>query len=113
MARAWRLTDAGRAVIDEHKAACAGFRMTALTHDVLGAIASLREDGVAPSNRDIARATGVRDEGQISKLLARLEGRGLIENTGGPSWGGNAWRLACGGEAALLASRPGIPKVAR
>ena len=33
------------------------------------------------SNREVAEHAGVADQGQISKLLARLEGLGLIENT--------------------------------
>ncbi|HEY7962093.1 MAG TPA: hypothetical protein VID29_09245 [Solirubrobacteraceae bacterium] len=40
------------------------------------------------------------DQGQISKLLLRLQNLGLIENTGdGPSKGEpNAWRLTAKGE---------------
>ena len=48
------------------------------------------------SNRDIADEAGVKDPGQISKLLARLERLGLLENTGeGAHTKGeaNAWRL--------------------
>ena len=49
------------------------------------------------SNREIAHAAKVKDEGQISKLLRRLEDHGLLENTGGASpAGGNAWRLTAG-----------------
>jgi hypothetical protein len=35
-----------------------------------------------PSNREIAEAAGIKDEGQMSKLLTRLEGLGLIVATG-------------------------------
>jgi hypothetical protein len=36
------------------------------------------------SNREIGELAGVNDQGQISKLmLSRLEGQGLVENTGG------------------------------
>ena len=48
------------------------------------------------SNRDIADAAGIRDPGQSSKLLARLERLGLLENTGeGAHTKGeaNAWQL--------------------
>jgi hypothetical protein len=34
------------------------------------------------SNREVAEAAGVEDQGQISKLLARLKTLGLIENAG-------------------------------
>ena len=34
------------------------------------------------SNRGIASEAGIADQGQVSKLLARLEHLGLIENTG-------------------------------
>ena len=47
------------------------------------------------SNRDVADAAGLNDEGQTSKLLARLERQGLIENVGlGFAHGEpNAWLL--------------------
>jgi AcrR family transcriptional regulator len=47
------------------------------------------------SNRQIASAAGISDQGQVSKLLARLEHLGLIENRGvGPIKGApNAWQL--------------------
>jgi AcrR family transcriptional regulator len=48
------------------------------------------------SNREIADAAGIKDQGQISKLLARLERLGLLENTGqGTHHKGepNAWQL--------------------
>ena len=50
----------------------------------------------AASNRDVADNAGVKDPGQISKLLARLERLGLVENTGeGAHAKGepNAWAL--------------------
>jgi len=66
-------------------------RLTYRTLRVLAAIA------VAPgiSNREVAHAAGVRDEGQISKLLARLERLGLIRNTGmgQPKGRPNAWTI--------------------
>jgi AcrR family transcriptional regulator/DNA-binding MarR family transcriptional regulator len=85
------------------------FRMTALTHEVLVVVGSVggRERGL--SNLEVARAAGVKDQGQISKLLARLQAHGLLENTGGgyPS-AGNAWRLTSRGEELLSASSPAI-----
>lgn len=52
------------------------------------------------SNLDVARHAGIKDQGQISKLLKRLTRLGLIENTGpGQRRGGsNAWRLSDEGE---------------
>ncbi len=67
-------------------------RLTYRTVRVLAAIATHQD----ASNRQVAEASGVQDQGQISKLLARLEHLGLIENTGtgGPTRGEpNAWRL--------------------
>jgi AcrR family transcriptional regulator/DNA-binding PadR family transcriptional regulator len=82
----------------------AAFRMTALTHEVLTAVSNLSEGETNPNNREIAQVAGVKDEGQISRLLRRLEGHGLLENTGGHSAAGNAWRLAPRGEELLSAS---------
>jgi DNA-binding MarR family transcriptional regulator len=83
-------------------AASKGLRMTALTHEVLTAVASLNEHGRSPSNLEIARAAAVKDQGQISKLLARLQNHRLLQNTGGeyPA-AGNAWQLTAHGKAAL------------
>jgi AcrR family transcriptional regulator len=71
-------------------------RLTYRTVRVLLAIAELGARGSGSSNRRIAEAADVADQGQISKLLARLENLGLIENAGagGPARGEpNAWRL--------------------
>ena len=66
-------------------------RFTYRTLRVLGAIA----DEPGASNRMVAEAAGVADQGQISKLLARLENLGLIRNTGVGHVKGepNAWEL--------------------
>jgi hypothetical protein len=55
------------------------------------------------SNREVARAAGLVDEGQTSKLLRRLAERGLVENVGPGQGGGrcNAWVLTSRGERAL------------
>ncbi len=66
-------------------------RLTYRTALVLGYIA--QEPGA--SNRVIGDHAGVSDQGQISKLLARLERLGLAANTGDGHLKGerNAWRL--------------------
>jgi AcrR family transcriptional regulator/DNA-binding MarR family transcriptional regulator len=85
----------------------AALRLTARTRLVLIAVAELGTRDMAPSNRQISQAAGVRDQGQISKLLARLEDQGLLHNTGGQRQGiPNAWRLTPHGKATLDASRP-------
>jgi AcrR family transcriptional regulator len=52
------------------------------------------------NNRQIAAQAGIADQGQVSKLLTRLEHLGLTRNEGeGPSKGGaNAWLLTAKGE---------------
>jgi AcrR family transcriptional regulator len=63
-------------------------RLTYRTIRVLLAIGELSGRGSAgrreshPSNRKVADAAGIRDQGQVSKLLARLQQLGLIENAG-------------------------------
>jgi DNA-binding MarR family transcriptional regulator len=76
-----------------------GIRPTYRTLRVLTAIA----EHPGSSNREVADSAGVLDEGQISKLLKRLESLGLIENTGeGQAEGkANAWRLTAEGEEVL------------
>jgi AcrR family transcriptional regulator len=71
-------------------------RLTYRTVRVLLAIAQLP----GASNRRVAEASGVQDQGQISKLLTRLEHLGLIHNGGlGPARGEpNVWRLTARGE---------------
>jgi AcrR family transcriptional regulator len=53
------------------------------------------------SNREVSERAGITDQGQISKLLARLARLGLMENTGqGQARGlSNAWRLTRRGQA--------------
>lgn len=66
-------------------------RLTYRTVRTLAAIAG----NPGASNRVIGDVAGIGDQGQISKLLTRLEKLGLIENTCVvPARGGaNAWRL--------------------
>ena len=60
------------------------------------------------SKREIAERSGVADQGQISKLLARLARLELVENTGeGQEKGAsNAWRLTPRGSRVERATRP-------
>jgi AcrR family transcriptional regulator/DNA-binding MarR family transcriptional regulator len=64
------------------------------------------------SNRQIADEAGVSDQGQISKLLARLEGLGLIENSseGQPSGEPNAWHLTLHGQQVQQAMHTQSPR---
>jgi AcrR family transcriptional regulator len=66
-------------------------RLTYRTMRVLAALAT--QPG--SSNRRVAEAAEIADQGQMSKLLARLQRVGLIENAGkGPGMGEpNAWTL--------------------
>ncbi len=76
-------------------------RLTYRTVRVLLAIAELSNNrGQGPSNRCVSEAADVADQGQISKLLARLQHLGLIENAGaGPARGEpNVWRLTKKGQ---------------
>ena len=78
-------------------------RITYRTLRVLSAIG----EHPGMSNRGVADLSGIADQGQMSKLLTRLEGLGLIENTtmtdhdrGAHQRAGepNAWRLTSKGE---------------
>jgi AcrR family transcriptional regulator len=66
-------------------------RLTYRTVRVLLAVAA----NPGSSNRTVANTAEINDQGQMSKLLARLQRLGLIENTGtGPMRGEpNAWQL--------------------
>ena len=74
-----------------------GMRLTYRTVMVLLAVA----EHPRASNRLIGETAGVPDQGQMSKLLARLQRVGLISNTGlGPGLGApNAWSLTEKGRA--------------
>jgi AcrR family transcriptional regulator len=79
------------------------FRPTLRTFTVLSAIAE--RPGL--NNREVSDAAGIVDQGQISRLLWRLEDQGLVANTGGNAQGTpKAWSLTPLGEQALHASRP-------
>jgi AcrR family transcriptional regulator len=75
-------------------------RLTYRTVRVLTSVAALGGRGSYPSNREIGLASGIQDQGQISKLLTRLAKLGLIENTGAGQARGapNAWMLTGKGQ---------------
>jgi chromosome segregation and condensation protein ScpB len=75
-------------------------RLTYRTLRVLAAIAEQDIQGAHPSNRRIGELAGVPDQGQISKLLARLERLELIHNSGHgqPRGEPNAWTLTAKGQ---------------
>jgi AcrR family transcriptional regulator len=68
-------------------------RLTYRTMRVLVAIG--RQPGA--SNRVIGTIAGIEDQGQASKLLARLRRLGLIENPVSETHTANAWRLTAAG----------------
>lgn len=70
-----------------------------MTHRTLLVLKAITEQPGA-SNRRVASEAGVADQGQISKLLGRLEGLGLIENRteGQHSGEPNVWHLAPKGQ---------------
>jgi hypothetical protein len=80
-------------------------KITYRTARVLSAIA----DYPGASNREIAERAGIVDQGQVSKLLARLASAELIANIGERSSRGapNSWRLTLGGEQVRAGAGPG------
>jgi AcrR family transcriptional regulator len=82
----------------------ADFRMTVRTQMVLAAVST----HPGSNNRRVSELVGISDQGQISRLMIRLQGHGLLENIGGEGQGApKAWRLTPGGEAAIDADRGG------
>jgi hypothetical protein len=129
--KAWCLTSYGEAVMDAHRGARGGrggwaspqrerggipagklsggtsFRMSVRAYLVLVAIEGSCAEGSDPSNVEVSRAAGIRDQGQISRMLRRLQANGLLQNSGGATAGAaNAWRLTLRGEALLHSSHP-------
>jgi AcrR family transcriptional regulator len=88
-----------------------GMRLTYRTARVLTAIA----ERPGASNREVADRAGIIDQGQISKLLSRLEDLGMIVNVGGGGLRGapNAWTLTPRGEQVEHAIRRGTVKSRR
>ncbi len=74
-------------------------RLTYRTVRVLAAVAT----NPASSNRQLGQAAGIEDQGQISKLLARLRKLGLIENADTDPGKGvpNAWTLTTRGQGVM------------
>jgi AcrR family transcriptional regulator/DNA-binding MarR family transcriptional regulator len=122
LARAWHLTAQGRTLLDTQRGEdlveaprpaephriARGFRLTALTHDILSAVAGLSKQGTRPTNYEIAELPGVKDTVQISKLLTRLQDHDLLQNTS-TTRGANAWQLTPRGEEILHASQTTEP----
>ena len=88
--------DALRAVLEHDPLRDVPMRLTYRTARVLQAVAEHPGD----SNRHIGEQADIYDQGQISKLLGRLERIGLLVNTGVGHTKGepNAWRLTALGE---------------
>ena len=82
-------------------------RVTYRTLRVLSVIG----DRPGGSNREIALAAGIADQGQVSKLLVRLRDLGFIRNTGlGHAAGAaNEWSLTAKGERLVGQYWPGAP----
>jgi AcrR family transcriptional regulator len=81
----------------------AELRPTLRTFAVLESIAE--QPGM--NNREVSDRAGISDQGQISRLLWRLEDQGLVQNAGGHEQGTpKAWSLTSHGEQALHATRP-------
>lgn len=83
-------------VSTEHPLKGLEMRLTTRTLLVLCAVAALP----GANNREIAEHAGITDQGQISKLLARLQRLALTENTGDGHAKGepNAWQLTTKGQ---------------
>jgi AcrR family transcriptional regulator len=81
----------------------AGMRLTYRTVRVLTAIA----EHPGASNRTVGDTAEIKDQGQISKLLARMERIGMVSNTGlGPGQGApNAWSLTSSGHQVVNSVR--------
>jgi AcrR family transcriptional regulator len=96
-----KLRSRARSTSADHGAAVddPGVRLTYRTVRVLTEIAG----HPGASNREVAERAGIVDQGQISKLLARLHSEELIANMGEGSTRGapNAWRLTERGERVL------------
>jgi AcrR family transcriptional regulator/DNA-binding MarR family transcriptional regulator len=77
--------------------------LTVRTYAVLAAVGG--HTGV--SNREVSDLVRVSDQGQISRLMARLDEEGLVENAGGRVQGvAKSWRLTARGEEVVQANRP-------
>jgi AraC-like DNA-binding protein len=99
--------DGGNASGPDRSPEMPGFRRTYRTLRVIQAVGELSARGSGASNREVAEHAGITDSGNIARVLARLEGLGLIENS--VLWPGrgepNSWRLTAWGEAVWEAVR--------
>ena len=79
-------------------------RLTYRTTRVLECVAT--SPGV--SNRQVADLAGINDQGQVSKLLSRLERLGLLHNAGKsrPKGEANAWELTYAGKRMIGSIKP-------
>jgi AcrR family transcriptional regulator len=89
----------------------ASIKLTYRSARVLSAIA----DRPGVSNREVADRAGIVDQGQISKLLRRLEGIGLIVNVGDVGLRGepNSWTLTTRGELVEHSVRDRVAELER
>ena len=101
--RAPRRPAAGRRGPQANPLSGLNMRLTYRTLRVLCAVA----EQPGASNRSVAEAAGISDQGQTSKLLARLQSLGLIQTTGGGRASGepNAWTLTARGAEVVEAIR--------
>jgi AcrR family transcriptional regulator len=78
-----------------------------LTYRTVRVLSAIKEHPQA-SNREVADGAGIADQGQISKLLSRLERLDLIENVDQAQSKGapNEWLLTARGERVERATRP-------
>jgi len=60
------------------------------------------------TNRQLADAAGIEDEGQASKLLKRWQGLGLIENTGPATQGQLSASDCCAATTDRRAETPAV-----
>jgi len=90
-----RFSAAGSQFVRDDPLASIPMRLTYRTARVLEGVAELGGRGSGPSNRLVADYADISDQGQVSKLLARLQGLGLLQNTGEGHARGerNAWCL--------------------
>jgi AcrR family transcriptional regulator len=81
-------------------------RLTYRSTRVLSALA----DYPGASNREVADRAGIVDQGQVSKLLGRLQARGLItKSSAGRTRGApNSWHITERGESMLSGTRAGL-----
>ena len=79
------------------------FRLTVRSQTVLAVVAEY--PGL--NNQRVSERAGISDQGQISRLMIRLQEQGLLENTREHLQGhAKAWRLTAEGEDVVRANPP-------